>query len=215
MSSATEPRRLLAAAAACLLAACSESGGGDDGADPLCREPVGDLGAPIEMEILDWRSGDPVALDSGADVELLAPPQGGFILAVGPRVRNVRAGFVTLTAWLEDADTGALYGLEERPSEIAAGPDGWAAPARPDSLSSYSNIPACPIPDLPRDIDDQPWMLGMRVTDCEGRRGEHRITVFPRCSDATCECFCSQDHVLGSPCATDGGPADASARLAP
>lgn len=209
MSSATDRRRVLVAAAACALAAGCGQGGGDDpdGAASSCRDAVGELGAPVELEILDWRGGDPAVLDSGDDLALLAPPQGGFILAVGPRARNLRAGYATLTSWLEDADTGAIFGLEERPIELAAGPDGWAVPARPDSLSSYGNLPACPAQDLPRDVDDQPWTLGMRVADCDGRRGETRITVIPRCDDLpACDCTCSEDHVLGASCAADAGP---------
>lgn len=108
-----------------------------------------------------------------------------------------------LTGWLFDPASGEVVGLESRPAELLVLDDGWAWPARPDSLASFANIAACPSADLPRDVHDQPWVLAVRVEDCAGRSVEAKVLVTPRCAvdtAAVCACQCDMDYRLGDPC---------------
>lgn len=164
---------------------------------------VGDQGQAASIELVTREGGQVRSLEDGDDCQLITPPQGGQIILAAARVRDMSAGQVQLTGWLLDPASGQVFGLESRPGELVEGADGWAAPARPDSLASFSNIAACPSADLPRDIHDQPWVLALRVEDCAGRSVEAQVDITPRCapeSAALCACLCDMDYRLGDPC---------------
>ena len=164
---------------------------------------AGDPGAGPVIELVTSAGGALRSVEAGDDCALVTAPQGGHIVLAAARVRNMSAGPVQLTGWLADPASGGAFGLESRPAELVAAADGWAEPARPDSLASFANIAACPSASLPRDVDDQAWSLAVRVEDCAGRAAEIAALVTPRCapdSAELCACQCDRDYRLGDPC---------------
>src|SRR5687767_11515180 len=102
--------RLLFAALLLLCAACP------DDPDPPITCPLGDLTQPIELEIIHRgiNGGVNTTTSSGA-VPLILPPQGGKVMLVGVRAKNLDGCPLTLTGALRDQCTGEVIALERRP----------------------------------------------------------------------------------------------------
>jgi len=160
--------------------------------DPTCF--VGDLTAQPEIEIVHRTASGTVAI-TRALVPLLNPPQGGKVLLVGVRAKNLDGCPLQISASLRDPCNDRVLALERRPVSLEASPDGWAAPARPLELDNFSNLPGCPRSDNDRPIADQPYLLRVTVTDKEGRTAEATRMIEPYCGAepehaATCACEC-------------------------
>jgi hypothetical protein len=171
---------------------------------------VGDLSLPIELSmVVPSSEGGTTPLLEGADVPLVESPQGGKIIVLGTRARNLVGGNVQVGGWLLDESTGNVYGLEDRPAHLIETDDGWAEPERPESFSNYAHVAACPAANLPRDVHDQRWEIVLRIEDCRGETAEVRLAATPRCLEPTssgqCACECSQSYSLGDTCQ---GPSD-------
>jgi hypothetical protein len=159
------------------------------------------------------------ALSDGSSVPLILPPQGGKVVFVGVRARNVCAGVMQLIASVRDKCTNRIVGLEGRPVIYIAGADGWADPAEPTQISSYANVPLCPNFVSSRDIQDQPYELSIQVKDKTGRTSTKTLSITPFCgepaNEADCRCTCSFGYDVHEPCTTkpdagiQGCPADA------
>lgn len=173
----------------------------------------------MELQIVHRSAaGELYEAEPAGDVELFRPPQGGKVFLTAARVRNVDACGLRLQASLHDKETGRVLGLEGRPFPVRETPDGWLEPLSARSLSSWANVPACPTQAVQRRVDGAVFELRMVVEDREGRKGEARIDVVPRCVQSAylgeqCRCECSADYALGDTCeAGDGGPGDGGAR---
>jgi hypothetical protein len=203
---------------------CDSTGGSaplpDGGADagPSCV--VGDPSRPIEFEVVFRNAqGEMVPLADGGEVPLLLAPQGGRVMFVGVRARNLDGCPVEITTSLRDVCNDEVVSLEQRPVRLAPTGDGWLAPFQPAELDNYSNLPACPAAALVRDIADQPYQLSIRLFDKLGREVRKTLRVVPTCGEPDqlqqCRCECSADYRLGEACRLDGGtshadcPADA------
>jgi hypothetical protein len=203
-------RNVVAGLAALGLAACS--GAGD------CPLPfAGDPSQPVEADVfaVDTTAGQRfLAVHDGDAIPLLPPPQGGFVLFVGAKLRNVDACQVSQTAELRDPATGAaLPGVDHRLGDLELQPDGWYWPTPARVLQVTPNIDACPN-FLPRGVASQPALLDLHVVDRGGRSATLTRSVVPTCPDgelkAFCECACGPDYRPGlCPSATDAGAGDA------
>lgn len=162
-----------------------------DGGDPFaCAPRVGDPAAPIELLPIAGGPVDGVALADGATVRLTVPPQGGIILLVGVRARNVDGCMLQLTAALRDTISDQIIGIESRPAQLRVGADGWGIPVE-SQLFSMANLAVCPATAASRDVFDQPWRLELQVDD-RGRTASTAVTIFPECGDdASCRCQCA------------------------
>jgi hypothetical protein len=184
------------------LAACS------DDAPTSC--PIGDRMQPIELVAVHWPEGGSVVdLADGGAVDLLRPLQGGKVIYVGVRARNVDGCNVQLTAALRDPASQQVIALEQRPVRLVDSGDGWG---RPESMFDHlANVPACPSASATRDVDGATWVLEMRLDEVGGRTATTSLTIAPRCASASeieeCQCECDSDYVLGSTCPSD--PVDA------
>ena len=180
----------------------------------------GERGAAPEME-LAYRTvdGDAAVLRDGDEVPLILPPQGGKVLLVGFRARNVDLCDLALRASVHDTCTatdgndGRVVGLEGRPVTLSPGDDGWAYPERPDTLNNWANIPACPNNAFTRDIDGQPYLLRVRMIErSTGRATTLDSTIVPACAEpeafAECDCTCDGDYFLGAECGAAGPGSD-------
>jgi hypothetical protein len=192
------------------LAGC---GNGDGG--PI-EEPigcfVGDPAAPPVGEIVYRTPDGEVALaEDGGVLPLLEAPQGGWMLFVGLRTRNLGCE-LTLTGTLVDhlASPAELVSVEQRPVTQEPGDDGWGWPRFPERIGNYSNLPGCPRQRLARDVNGEPWVVELEGVDADGRVARASITATPTCADEGrrwfCECQCDREYVLGQTCSRP--PAD-------
>ena len=136
----------------------ADDGDGGDGGDPFaCVPAIGDLQAAPELIAI--RSGDPdgVELTDGAVVPMMAPPQGGIILLVGVRAKNVDGCALQLTAALRDPGTNQVIAIESRPAQLRLGGGGWGVPVE-SQFFSMANLAVCPAAAATRDVFDQPWL---------------------------------------------------------
>jgi hypothetical protein len=193
---------LRAAVLVTVLAACS------DDAPTSC--PIGDRTLPIEFVAVYFPSDGAVGdIVDGGDVPLRRPIQGGKVMYVGVRAKNVDGCNVQLTAALRDPVSQQVIALEQRPVRLVDSGDGWG---RPESEYDHlANLPACPSAAATHDVDDSSWLLELRLDETGGRTATTTITVVPRCDGPgemeECACECDSDYVIGSPCPVD--PVDA------
>jgi hypothetical protein len=187
-------------AGAALAGAC---GGGGSPTPSSCF--VGDMTAAPELELV-YRTTDGMAapLADGGEVPLLFAPQGGFVLFVGARARNIDGCTLSASSALVDPATSAVLTFERRPVTLAPTADGWLEPSHPDQLSNYSNLPACPLAGLTQAIDGVSYELQLQVLDGMNRMAQKTVTVTPTCAEpvhaSQCQCQCAAGYVLGSAC---------------
>lgn len=209
------PRRLFPFAAACAASAallgCPSDDGPPDPPQPSCTlEPVGDLDAPIQLELthrgldgaahpLEDGAADPPALD------IVTPPQGGRVLFVGVRATNIDPCAVELSGALRDLGTSQLT-VDSRTVNLQPTGDGWAGSVDAD-IATFANVGVCPNQWSSRDVFDQDYTLEVNVAERKsGRTAKKEITVHPLCSEADpgaaaeCLCICRQGYELGEPC---------------
>jgi hypothetical protein len=208
MSSATERWACLSL----LLGALACGDPVDSGANESESCFVGDADEPIELEVVHRAAdGACVPISDMAEVPLIQPPQGGKILFVGVRARNLDGCGLTLATALVEPDTGAVVSLERRPVTLERGADGWMLPERPSEASNYSNLPACPRADLTRSVEGEIYELRVNITDSAGRKAGTSIHVIPTCGEPAlselCHCECSKDYKLGGGCPGSTGVA--------
>ncbi|HKP62546.1 MAG TPA: hypothetical protein VJV78_37685 [Polyangiales bacterium] len=170
---------------------------------------VGDESKPIEFEVVH-RTADGECLSTGdmAEMPLIQPPQGGKVLFVGVRARNLDGCGLTLATALVEQQTGAVISLERRPVRLEEVDDGWMMPQRPTEASNYSNLPACPRADLARSIEGEVYELRVSITDNANRKASTTMQIIPTCGEPNlaelCHCECSKDYKLGGGCAKPG-----------
>jgi hypothetical protein len=139
-----------------------------------------------------------------AQVPLIAPPQGGWIVLLGVRAKNVDALNTTLTTALVDPCDGQVLQLDSRLTRLDMGADGWAV----SSLTSFGNLPVCPQLTSTRDLDNVPYTVTVSVEDDNGQSATSSLTIVPTCpTDASrCPCECDRDYVVGNACPTVAVP---------
>jgi hypothetical protein len=193
---------LLRVAALAALVGCS------DDAPTSC--PIGDRTQAIELVPVHWPAGgDVVDLVDGGAIDLVRPIQGGKVVYVGVRARNVDGCNLMLTAALRDRATQQVIALEARPVKLVDRGDGWGLPE--STFDHLANVPACPTASASVDVDGATWGLELRLEEPGGRRAETALSVVPQCRLADegdeCRCECDSDYELGSACPSD--PVDA------
>jgi hypothetical protein len=177
-----------------------------------CPQPSGDPGQPIELVPLRFDGqGALVEIVDGDHLLMERPFQGGRVVYVGVRARNIADGCnVTLNGAVRDAQSNFIMGLEERPTYLVVESDGWAAPVTPWT-QTLANVPLCPNAAATRDLDGNNWQLELRLQDGARRTTVTRSVVLecgtPVPFGEPCECECDSDYVLGGVCPAD--PVDA------
>ena len=183
--------------------------GGSD-ASTVCKIPYsGDENADIELSIVTL---DPAykaqPLASGGDASILVPPQGGRVIFVGVRAKNLDPCAVKLAGAVRDPATMATR-LDTRTINMDVGADGWATSDETD-ISTFSNVPVCSNTWASTDVFDQTFTLIVSVTDRTGKKATATLDVVPRCDETKmengqdvqkdCLCICKQGYVTGEPC---------------
>lgn len=179
--------------------------------EPSCF--FGERGAPLEAELVyRSRTGESVLLEDGGAVPLTVPPQGGHVMFIGVRARNLDMCRATLSAAFHDGCTasegnhGRIVGREGRHVTFEARSDGYAWPKDPQFIDNFANIPACPNFASTRDVDDERYLVRVRLTDeVDERFVLVEAHIVPECEagDDACRCTCDRAYVLGSACGED------------
>jgi hypothetical protein len=200
-------RRLLIPLALCV--GCSspaaEPAAVDAGSDPDGSLDADASPSAPELAIV-YRTRDAMLVDAteGVSVPLVFPPQGGFVMFVGARVKNLDPATVTVMASLRDDMNSPVLTLEMRPVQLAVGSDGWAMPADPANTFDWANLPSCPLSGATRDVYDQSYVLRVAATDGSGATAEAKLTIVPTCEAGSngdnCRCQCKLGYSLGDPC---------------
>ncbi len=187
-----------------LLLSTSIAMGGSGCENPLCF--VGDpkLAPEIELVFLD-AAGERHALADGAEIPLVVPGQGGQVLLIGVRARNMDVCALQGSVAVHDecagspGGNGRIIGREGRPLSLNEREDGWAAPG--PQQSAYANIPACPNAASSRDIDGHPYLVRATVTEgASERTASAEAMIVPVCQDNFCRCSCDANNILGEGC---------------
>lgn len=186
--------------------AAGASGAGGQGGAVTCGKPfIGDPSLPIELS-LTIRGVDAVSssLSDGQAVPLITPPQGGKVLFLGLRARNLSPCSVTITGTLRDPAT-TLSRVDGRVINLRATGDGWGASVDTD-ISTFANIPVCPNQWQDTDAAGAPFELSLALTDAQGRTAGASVTATPTCAETEpslakeCACTCRKGYVFGQTC---------------
>lgn len=173
-------------------------------------EYIGDEAAEIEMELItlspDYTE---KALAAGGDTSILIPPQGGRVIFVGVRAKNLDPCGVSVNGALRDPATMAVSPVDGRYLNLDATEDGWGASDQSD-ISTYANIAVCANHWASTDVFDQTFRLELSLTDRSGKKAKASIDVVPRCDETKiqdgvdlqkeCLCLCKQGYMTGEDC---------------
>jgi hypothetical protein len=182
---------------------------------PAC--PAGFIGDPslppeAQMVYTDGVSQQILDVSAGMAIPLVPPPQGGYVMYLAARVRNMDS-CVEFRGTLRDPVTGDEVGFDARGSTLEMHDDGWGWP-KAISNANLSNVNGCPDYSA-SDVQGRGYTLEMQVVDKSGRSITVSQPIVPTCmltnaaDQADCICTCSANYVLGK-CtpSVDGGTTD-------
>jgi hypothetical protein len=195
--------RRFALAFAVLATAALGCGGEDPPQTKPC--PIGDMSAAPELQIVHLDAQNTVITTQPMQVvPLLQPPQGGWIVLLGARARNIDGCRLTLTTVLIDGCNGEILDLDQRPTVLVEGSDGWGV----SSATTFGNLPVCPHLTAARDQHNAPYRMQVVIEDDDGRKATSELTLVPACPPNTplCTCQCARDYVIGAECTTPPNP---------
>ena len=172
---------------------------------PVCPQGQwGDTSSPPELELvartLDGNA-ELISPDGGV-ADLTFPVQGGHVLFLGARVKNVFSCRAELSARLIDPGTGDVAAEEKRQVAFDLAAAGGYGVSDVSDTAEVANVPACPN-FLDRDIVDAAWTLELSVKDADGRGATIRRALVPVCRQtgayekAMCRCECRGKYSFG------------------
>jgi hypothetical protein len=177
----------------------------DERTGPPCF--LGDPSAPAQGELV-WRTPDgrTEALVDGQELPLLLPPQGGKVVLLGARVRNMGCA-LTLTAGVFDDCQDSYLAIDGRPLHLDWNPQtGWAEPRAPETLNNFGNIAMCFNHNSARDTNDEEYRFDVRITDEDDKDRVLALSgrATPVCAQADlaleCDCECDVDFSFERSC---------------
>ncbi len=182
--------------------------------DPQCGPFIGDPSRPAEARLVALSQGQVVDVTDGSALSLEYPPQGGYVVYVGARVRNVSSCNADFQGQLLEPLNGNVLGFDRRQANLVLGADGWGRAPAPET-SNFPNVNLCP-DNSPNDVQARTLTLEMKITDRDGRTVTVSAPVVPRCQFAdpgmqfNCVCTCSASYFPGKCGFGDGGNSDGS-----
>jgi len=202
----------LAAALLCGAGDCpGDDGPGPDGGVPIVECFFGDASAQPEGELVFLDENFTLQpLVSGQAVPAILPPQGGKVIFVGARIKNMDMCSLQANGGVfDDCQTPPrIIGREGRGIQMVI-TDGlpFAEPADPTTLNNYVNIPLCGNFTSSRDIDGEPYRVEIRFSDRARRTLVLQADVTPFCPGTPgdgvfeqCECECDADYSFETAC---------------
>src|SRR5437762_10927995 len=91
---------------------------------------IGDAAQPPEGVLVATDGVTPTMVDvkAGDAVALVRPPQGGQVVYVALRVRNMNRCSVKMSGRFRDAQSGGEVAFDARSVDLIVGSDGWGRP---------------------------------------------------------------------------------------
>jgi hypothetical protein len=185
----------------------------DGGPDPIVECFYGDESLDPEGELVFMDENFEMQdLVPAGPIPAILPPQGGKVILVGARVRNM--DLCSLQA------NGGVFDDCQRPARIIGREGrgiamdvndaiGFGEPRDPDTLNNYVNIPLCPNFSSSRDIDGEPYRVEIRFSDRARRSLVLTADIAPYCAGVPgapdgvfeqCECECDAEYSFDSVC---------------
>lgn len=195
---------------------------GDDG--PCGIGVVGDPALGAEMQVVarhgSAQEGDPgtmVPIADGDRIPAIFPPQQGYVVFLGARVRNVDTCHLYVKTSVVDPCNDSRLHVRRQPVFLRLAEDGWAEPRDPDDISAFGNLEVCPSQGQVRDLEEEEYRFEISVVTVnsdgtEVLHAEEVLNLTPYCAEPArledCLCQCDRDYSLGTVCApdADGGP---------
>jgi hypothetical protein len=154
-------------------------------------------------------------LSDGDPIDLWAAPQGGRVVLVAAKVRNLEGDTVILRVRARYPDTPFIVAEEGRSVKMVPVP-GEPGTMQPDleTRTQVAHLPLCPDYD-PMDIVNRPLEFALTVTstatDAASQSGGVTLRLNPTCLPGSdqlfCQCECSANYTLGK-CPRDAGTGD-------
>ncbi|HMJ55531.1 MAG TPA: hypothetical protein VK540_25830 [Polyangiaceae bacterium] len=154
-------------------------------------------------------------LSEGDPIDLWPAPQGGHVVLVAAKVRNLDGDTVLLRVRARYPDTPFIVAEEARSVKMVPVP-GEPGTMQPEleTRTQVAHVPLCPDYD-PMDIVNRPLEFVVEVTTISGEErqsGAVALHLYPTCDPRTtnepfCLCECSANYVLGK-CRRDAGLRD-------
>lgn len=176
---------------------------------------IGDPNKPPEGILVYTNGRDSILHDvqPGEAIPLEPPPQGGYVMYVAARIKNMDACGIEFRGRLRDTATGNQVGFDGRTATLVKTADGYGTPD-PTNNANLANINGCP-DYTAKDIHLESYDLEVTVIDKQGRKLELKHSVVPTCMLSSpdvqrdCECTCKANYFLGK-CSgiLDGGNGD-------
>lgn len=171
--------------------------------DTRLTASIGDLSQGPEITpIIYYDNGTVQDVLEGASVPLYEPPQGGRVIFIGVRARNLRACGARIEASIRD-EANQKVQFDNRNINLVSTEDGWGGSVVGD-IATFANIPLCPNNWSTTNIFNNSYLLTVTLTDQEDREVTVTRQVTPVCvsgsKQAACECFCKQGYELSETC---------------
>ena len=153
-------------------------------------------------------------LNEGDTIDLWPAPQGGHVVLVAAKVKNLVGDTAMLRVHARYPDTPFIIALEARSVRFVPVP-GEPDMMQPDlrTRTQVAHIPLCPDYD-PWDIVDRPLEFAITLTTTmseEPQTGAVTLQLYPSCANTGnepfCKCECRANYVLGK-CPRDAGAQD-------
>jgi len=190
--------------------------GATAGCQPECKLGfIGDKSAsPLVQLIALGNDQQVIELSDHSALPIYLPPQGGRVVMVGVKAKNLTACGAQLTASLRDPSSGQRR-LDSRTINLVSREGGFGGSVDND-ISTFANVPVCPNQWAKGDVFDTEYSLTVNLVDQTQRSVTTVISVTPTCvggspeTEAECRCLCKGGYVLGESCGgvTDGGVPD-------
>ena len=189
-----------------------DGGNGDDAVDEDDDAPRGLVVLPAQFteENMPLRM-----LAEGDRIDLWPAPQGGHVVLVGAKVKNLVGDTAILRVRVRYPDTPFIVAEEARSVKFVP------VPGEPDTLqpdlrtrTQVAHVPLCPDYD-PFDIVDRPLEFALTLTSTWGEEPQSAATtlqLYPTCvpgsaDEGFCKCECRAEYFLGK-CPRDAGVGD-------
>ncbi len=183
----------------------------DAGPDPIVECFFGDESAEPEGELVFMDENFTMQdLVPGGPVPAILPPQGGKVILVGARVRNMDLCSLQANGGVFDdcQQPSRIIGREGRGiAMVENAAIGFGEPKDPDTLNNYVNIPLCGNFSSSRDIDGEPYRVELRFSDRARRSLVLTADITPFCAGTPgdgifeqCECECDADYSFERAC---------------
>jgi hypothetical protein len=193
-----------------------DRGGRDDAHDAFSEDDDAPRGLVVLPAQFTEENAPMRMLGEGDPLELWPAPQGGHVVLVAAKVKNLVGDTAMLRVRIRYPDTPFIIAEEARSVKMVPVPD-EPGTMQPDlrTRTQVAHVPLCPDYD-PMDIVDRPLEVVVQVTSLVGseepQAGTATLRLYPACVAGKvdvpfCRCECSANYVLGK-CLRDAGPRD-------